>query len=543
MVASEKGTPARDVDPLKRLALYCYSAGDHAGALEALNELRVMAPGDLEVIENIGVILRLGGRLDEAVAALLEVHRCDPSRLNVCDALAHCYANLGDKVETQRFGRLALELKDREAANRQALQTLPTASPPLFVSGERNRHLIAFSLWGENPRYLRGAIRNVTAAVDIYPDWTCRFYCDDSVPATVLDQLRAGGAEVIMRPRPTVFYEGLLWRFEVINDPDISHFLIRDCDSVVNVKERVAVDEWLRSGKWFHAMRDFASHTEVILAGMWGGVAGVLPPLTELRRHFKPTTAPTRTYDQHLLRENVWPIVRQSALIHDSVYTGCLGSIPFPNFGELPPKNHVGQNEAAVRPGLLQAGASPVSLEPGKGRSSLFLITGMDDEAVWHLGSLFRDIPGVRCLLEIGEDVTSLLPLADSFDVKIICVIRDPRDTASAKHLTGVGPCEELAEAWIRHIESIATANRKLPGCIEIVRHEDLTVETGAKTLARLTRFLGITSAPEITIKRSSAVAANPLPNELLSVMEAKTMAFLAKLRYPAGSNSIEEAG
>lgn len=499
-----------------------------------------MVPDDLEVIENTGVILRLSGRLGEAVENLLDVHRRDPARVNVCDALAHCYANLGNPTEMQRFGRLSLELKDREAANRQP-PPLPATVPPPYVPGERNRHVIAFSLWGENPRYLRGAIRNVTAAVDLYPDWSCRFYCDDSVPAAVLDQLRACGGEVVMRPRPAVFYEGLLWRFEVINDPDISHFLIRDCDSVVNVKERVAVDEWLRSGKWFHAMRDFPSHTEVILAGMWGGVAGVLPLLKDLREHFKPATAPTRTYDQHLLRESVWPIVRQSALIHDSVYTGCLGSVPFPDFGALPPKNHIGQNEAAVRPGLLQVGLPRVPAETRKNRSPLFLVTGMDEEAVMRLGGLVRDLSGVRCLLETGGDAGSLLPLADDFDLKILCVIRDPRDTASAKGLTGVEACEALAETWVRYIESIASANRTMPGLIEIVRHEDLDGETRLKTLIRIARFLGVVPDPDKSLTAEPAGIVKPLANDLLPAMEAKAATLLAKLRYPVRANLVAE--
>lgn len=582
------------MDSLKRLALYCYSAGEHAGALEALGRLKPLVPNDLEVIENIGVILRLGGRTEEAVENLLEVHRLDPARVNVCDALAHCYASLGRDEEMQRFGRLALELKDREAAGRVPLRTIAEVAPPTFVPGERNRHVISFSLWGTNPRYLQGALRNVVAAMDVYPDWICRFYCDDSVPVAILDQLRGHGAEVVMRPRPSVFYEGLLWRFEVVNDPGISHFLVRDCDSVVNVKERVAVDEWLQSGKWFHAMRDFASHTEVILAGMWGGVAGVLPAVDELRREFKPLTAPTRTYDQHLLRECVWPIVRQSVLIHDSVYTACLGSVAFPRFGTLPPKHHVGQNEAAVRPISLNAGPMSTNKTPmEKSRSSLFVLTGLNEEAIMHLGGLLQGLSGVQCYLETGISrmrekaeeyardlytqaspgpkgvdtlarrilrdsleglivdgggklvgfveaggrIESILPLREDFDLKILCVIRDPRDVASAGRITAAGECEELADAWVLHLQEIAAANHRNPGLIEIVRYEDLDEIGFARTFDRVCRFLGIKPAASPPAP-GRIDAMKPLPAELLAVIEARASSFLTKLRYPARSLS-----
>lgn len=576
------------MDSLKRLALYCYSAGEHAGALEALGRLKALVPEDLEVIENIGVILRLGGRTEEAVENLLEVHRLDPARVNVCDALAHCYASLGREEEMQRFGRLALELKDREAAGRVPLRRVSESAPPPFVPGERNRHVISYSLWGSNPRYLQGALRNVVAAMDVYPDWICRFYCDDSVPAAILNQLRDNGAEVVMRPRPSVFYEGLLWRFEVVDDPTISHFLVRDCDSVVNVKERVAVDEWLQSGKWFHAMRDFASHTEVILAGMWGGVAGVLPAVEELRREFKPLTAPTRTYDQHLLRDCVWPIVRQSVLIHDSIYTGCLGSIAFPRFGSLPPKHHVGQNEAAVRPMSPTTGMRvPDKTTIEKSRNSLFVLTGLNEEAIVHLGGLLKGVGGVQCYLEtgisrmrekaeeyardlypktsaipkgvdtlarrilkdsldglivdgggkpvgfveVGGGVPALLPLIEDFDLRILCVIRDPRDVASAERLTVSEECGELADAWVLHLKEIAVANRNHPGLIEIVRYEDLDGNSFATTFDRVCRFLGIDGSSTPEPARIDTL--KPLPAELLSMIEERASSFLAKLRYP----------
>ena len=49
--------------------------------------------------------------------------------------------------------------------------------------------LITFSLWGQNPKYLIGAIRNAELAKKIYPDWTCRFYVAKSVPSQIILQL------------------------------------------------------------------------------------------------------------------------------------------------------------------------------------------------------------------------------------------------------------------------------------------------------------------------------------------------------------------
>ena len=136
----------------------------------------------------------------------------------------------------------------------------------------------------------------------------------------------------------------LLWRFEVIADPAVRRFLVRDADSLLSVKERVAVDDWVRSTKYFHMMRDFRTHTDLVLAGLWGGVGGILPPPQKLWEHFKPWRLENDHVDQDLLNATVWPAIRGSCLVHDSVFTGCLGSVAFPPYGDLPAGHHVGQN-------------------------------------------------------------------------------------------------------------------------------------------------------------------------------------------------------
>ena len=45
------------------------------------------------------------------------------------------------------------------------------------------KKVIAFSLWGNDPRYLGGAIQNISLAKIFYPDWTCRFYLGQSTVA------------------------------------------------------------------------------------------------------------------------------------------------------------------------------------------------------------------------------------------------------------------------------------------------------------------------------------------------------------------------
>ena len=61
------------------------------------------------------------------------------------------------------------------------------------ADAEDRRRIIAFSLWGSNPRYLRGALHNALLAPSIFPDWTCRFYVDSSVDQALVAALRSLG--------------------------------------------------------------------------------------------------------------------------------------------------------------------------------------------------------------------------------------------------------------------------------------------------------------------------------------------------------------
>ncbi len=570
------------VDSRKLLSLYHYSAGQHENALTVLNEVRKAAPEEVEVLENIGVVQRNLGRIDEAVESLMEAHHRDPERFNVCDALAHCFANQGDSKNSQHFGRLSLELKDQMAAKKPALRRVPAERPPAFSEEAGARNVISFSLWGTNPRYLKGAVRNAQAALDIYPGWSCRFYCDDSVPADIISALRHFDAEVVMRPRPASFFDGLLWRFDVFDDPSVSRFLIRDCDSVVNVQERVAVDEWLKSDRWFHGMRDFASHTEVILAGMWGGVSGVLPSLKEVREAFRPETAPTKTFDQVLLRECVWPVVRQSVLIHDSVYTGCLGSVAFPALGALPSRFHVGQNEAAVRPD------APIDVPSVVESSSptIFVLSGLDEEAVYFCQDALDAVAGVNCppegnlkelraqakhfvegchaaepdprlrdevlaasvrstakraflngaehvgIVDTEGDLEILSEMGPQEDCKLLYVLRDPRDTASARRVSDVEECLRLARDWVAVLRRLAKVNQARPGTVEIVRYEDLAADKQVETLARIARFVGVAEINVLAGPGKPVDSGKPLPDEFRKVIETEAGDYLSKLQY-----------
>lgn len=143
-------------------------------------------------------------------------------------------------------------------------------------------------------------------------------------------------------------WPGPMWRFLALDDAQAQRILFRDADSVISEREAEAVAQWLASDKHFHALRDNGTHTELLLAGLWGVVGGALPPLAQLARLFFAEPVASRHFaDQHFLRRYVWPYARRSLLQHDSMF-GFLDAAGFPG-GPMPEDFHVGYAEGSPR--------------------------------------------------------------------------------------------------------------------------------------------------------------------------------------------------
>jgi hypothetical protein len=269
-------------------------------------------------------------------AAALARH---PEAFGYHDAIAEALGQLGRLDEARAHGTASLILKDKSVT---ALP-FPLGPIPAFDPTQRARNIIAFSLFGASERYCLGAIENARGCPYLYPSWTCRFYIDTSVPAETIVALTAAGAQVMRVDGLPAESYGTFWRYLVADDPAVDRYLVRDADSVINTRERVAVDEWLDSDRHFHVMRDDFTHADLVLAGMWGSVRGALRPMLPAITAFIGDTTELRgrTADQIFLREICWSTIRQSVLTHDSQFA--FGERrDFPKLGRLPPGRTVG---------------------------------------------------------------------------------------------------------------------------------------------------------------------------------------------------------
>jgi tetratricopeptide (TPR) repeat protein len=330
-----------DVWAAKAAALHYFRIENFEAALAFMRTVLDREPG-AENVRNVAVALRSLGRLQEA-ADWIEGRRESFDPIEYHDLLCSQYCSLGKRDEAVAQGEIALRLKDEAAP----LRPLPDPVVHRFDVDRRSRNVIAFSVWGTDVRYLSGAVTNAVVARYLYPGWTPLFYTDRSTPQAFRDELARNGARIVVVDDLPAGRFGLFWRFLVEDDPEVDIYVVRDADSVMTMKERWAVADWLESGKAFHIMRDNPQHSELILAGMWGAhrgnIGGMRDKIVACVRAGR-NVGNYLNQDQHFLRTEIWPIARNSVKIHDG-YFDFMSPTRFSQAFALPRPMHVGQND------------------------------------------------------------------------------------------------------------------------------------------------------------------------------------------------------
>lgn len=189
-------------------------------------------------------------------------------------------------------------------------------------------NLISFSLYGMDPIYTQGAIENAKLAPVYYgKDWTARFYCGAEVTKDIIDALRGYGAQAIAMPheingpvKPWIGIKkgqskfGPFWRFLAASDPQATWAVFRDVDSRLNIREAVAVRDWIASGKLCLSMKDHVNHgCYQLLAGMWG----IKCRAVDMQKLLNEWGYSGLWYDdQVFLEQKVWPLIAHSAVCY-----------------------------------------------------------------------------------------------------------------------------------------------------------------------------------------------------------------------------------
>jgi hypothetical protein len=329
-----------------------YAMSDFQSGAKLAEEALQIVPGHMQILSDYALCLLRTKAYGPAYDCYMRIRRA-PANLRKqanstwLDGLTEVCGMLGKTDEMRAYGLESLNHSDAKYGTAPG-EAIPDCPPPAFDASRPTENVIAYSLFGANPRYCEPAVENAVVTREVFKGWTCRVYLDATVPEHVHRRLTEAGAQIIrMDGEKNRAVHPLMWRFLVVDDPAVKRFLLRDADALLSEREYAAVQAWAQSPHYFHHIRDYPSHTELILAGLWGGCTGIIRNIVPSMQAFEAKNRESgRFIDQHFLREHVWPTLRKSVLCHDDLF-GFHHGQPLPAHGPNRWKTesfHVGSN-------------------------------------------------------------------------------------------------------------------------------------------------------------------------------------------------------
>jgi len=144
-----------------------------------------------------------------------------------------------------------------------------------FKRSEKKSKIIAFSLFGSDPKYSKDLINVAKTVKKLYPDWVMRVYHEKTIDPKMkclMECLKDDNTgeylgNIDMCDITAIPYKDLdsswsasymhatKWRFLPIGDSFVEAFMSRDSDSMIMEREVNSVNVWLNSIKSGHIMR------------------------------------------------------------------------------------------------------------------------------------------------------------------------------------------------------------------------------------------------------------------------------------------------
>lgn len=130
-------------------------------------------------------------------------------------------------------------------------------------------HVISYSLWGDDDRYILPLVKNLEIGKELFKEWKIVVYIASSTKLSIKEMLVSRGA-VIYECGESPDTRGAFWRFRALSLPNVEAVIIRDADSPLTERDKALVDYWLSSDKEFYLCRDHPQHVRPLVAGLWG---------------------------------------------------------------------------------------------------------------------------------------------------------------------------------------------------------------------------------------------------------------------------------
>ena len=185
------------------------------------------------------------------------------------------------------------------------------------------KSVFSFSLFGNQDKYCKGLVKNITIIEKEFPGWEAWIYCGDGIPEDTLLELHD---HPCVRLIPTQ-QEGMVnkfYRFFAIDDPEVGICIVRDADSRIYERDQACIQDFLQSEKFAHIIRDHPNHHHLMMAGMWGIKKSALfflqNPIQTLFHQWKQTKIDSDFWSDTLfLCDIIYPKLAHVSMIHDEL--------------------------------------------------------------------------------------------------------------------------------------------------------------------------------------------------------------------------------
>lgn len=168
--------------------------------------------------------------------------------------------------------------------------------------------IFSFCLYGTERNYYQGLLDNMQIIGTTFENYRIFIYkgiCDpsweiiDDPLVTVIDTGREGAINMLFRYLPVLTH---------------TRGFIRDADSRISDRDIWCMEEFIKSNKKFHTIRDHYWHKSKISGGLFGWKSHV---------SFNLDIGNTNAgygYDEKYINEHLYPIIKSELLVHSSVY-------------------------------------------------------------------------------------------------------------------------------------------------------------------------------------------------------------------------------
>jgi hypothetical protein len=181
--------------------------------------------------------------------------------------------------------------------------------------------VFSFSLFGHQDKYCKGLLKNIEVIQRYFPTAETWVYVGNDISDNLILALKTL-EKVTIIPTGKDGMINKFYRFFPIDTDTVSVCIVRDADSRIYERDRACIEEFIKSDKLAHIIRDHPNHHHKMMAGMWGIKKGIIhekiEDLFKTWCHHHPSN--DFWNDTDFLCQVIYPKVCFSSIIHDETH-------------------------------------------------------------------------------------------------------------------------------------------------------------------------------------------------------------------------------